>query len=106
MYFGITGIVLSLIATGLIIYYKKQQQISNNLTDGDVQHLQDALLVLQKEFTQYQVDVSRKNKEIEDIITIKTKEQEKNLIKLNKDLPLVIRNVIGHIEFAKPLDKK
>ena len=34
------------------------------------------------------------------------KNQDKNFIKLKEGLPSIVRNVIGHIEFAKPLDKK
>ena len=98
---GIIGIVLGLIAIGLIFYFKKQQQISNDLIDGDVQHLQDALLALQKELTQHQVETSRKNKDLKDTFIIKTTEQEKKHTKLVKDLPFIIGKVVGQIEFAQ-----
>ena len=95
------GIILGLIAISLSIYFNKQQQINNNLIEGDVQHLQDALLALQKELTQYQVNTERKNKELEDAILIKAKEQDKNLTKLTKALPSIIGKVVGQIEFAQ-----
>ena len=101
MAFEIIGIVLGLIAISLSIYFNKQQQINNNLIEGDVQHLQDALLALQKELTQYQVNTERKNKELEDAILIKAKEQDKNLTKLTKALPSIIGKVVGQIEFAQ-----
>ena len=101
MILEITGIVLGLIAISLSIYFYKQQQISDNLIDGDVQHLQDALLALQQEFTQYQVDTARKIKELEDAIVIKAKEQDKNIVKLTKELPTVIGRVVSQIEFSQ-----
>ena len=101
MYLGIIAISLSLISIGLIFYFKKNQQISNNLTEGDMQHLQNSLLALQKEFTQYQVDTARKTKELEDAIVIKAKEQDKNMVKLTKELPTVIGRVVSQIEFSQ-----
>ena len=101
MILEIIGIVLGITAISLSIYFYKQQQINNNLIEGDVQHFQDALLVLQQEFTQYQVDVARKTKELEDTIAIKTKEQNKNMVKLTKELPTVIGKVVSQIEFSQ-----
>jgi len=99
----IIGLSLSFVAIGVLYYLGHQQNI----------HLQKkhdklgvSLLALQKEFTQYQVNTNRTNKELNDAIIIKAKEQDKNLNKLAKELPLIIRKVVGHIEFAKPLDKQ
>ena len=107
------GIVMGIIALGLTFYFNKQQRISNDLTDGDVQHLQDALLALQKEFTQYQVDQKRideketAKKEIRfDNIARSIKKNEGAIYSVNKRLPEEIRKTISHIEFARPLDKK
>ena len=39
-------------------------------------------------------------------LNLKTNSSFREVDKLKKNLPLTIRKVIGHIEFAKPLDKK
>ena len=109
----ITGIVLGLIAISLSIYFYKQQQISNSLIDGDVQHLQDALLALQKEFTQYQIDQARQSekeiakKEIRfDHVAKLIKKNEDAIYSINKTLPNKIGQIVSQIEFGKPINKK
>jgi hypothetical protein len=109
----IIGIVLGLIAISLSIYFYKQQQISNSLIDGDVQHLQDALLALQKEFTQYQVDQARQSeketakKEIRfDHVAKSIKKNEDAIYSINKTLPNKIGQIVSQIEFGKPINKK
>ena len=105
----IVGLSLSIIAIGILYYLNnelKKRLESNN----------KALLTLHKEFTQYQVtekrhweketakreirfdNIARSIKKNEDFISIVNQK--------HKDLPETIRNVIGHIEFARPLDKK
>ena len=37
-------------------------------------------------------------------LEIKINSAERRMDKMNKSLPSVIRNVVGHIEFAQPLD--
>ena len=59
-----------------------------------------------KDFISYQVDTDRKINELEKQLEIKAKQLERNQTKLVKDLPTSIRKVIGHIEFARPLDNK
>ena len=59
-----------------------------------------------EDFTNYQIDTDRKISELEKAITVKSKEQDRNITKLTESLPTIIRNVIGHIEFAQPLDRK
>ena len=109
----IIGIVLGLIAISLSIYFYKQQQISNSLIDGDVQHLQDALLALQKEFTQYQVDQARQSeketakKEIRfDHVAKSIKKNEDAIYSINKTLPNKIGQIVSQIEFGKPINKR
>ena len=108
MYLEITGIVLGLIAIGLIIYFNKQQKINNDLIEGDVQHIQDALLVLQKEFTRYQVDQEKHSRdditsrEIRfDRVAKSIQKNEDKIYALRKELPSIIGTVVGQIEFAQ-----
>ena len=103
------GLSLSICALGVLFYFNKQLKRKLEGTNK-------ALLVLQKEFTQYQVDENRvREKDIarmeirHDNIAKSIKKNEDFISTVNqkhKDLPQTIRNVIGHIEFARPLDKK
>ena len=106
MILSIIGIVIGLVAIILVFHTKKDQEITNDLVDSDVSQNTHALLALQQEFTQYQVDTERKISELEKAVEIKAKNTDRQLNRLTKNLPVVIRNVVGHIEFAKPLDKK
>ena len=58
-----------------------------------------------EDFTNYQVKCDRELSKLEKELEIKTKQLERSQTKLKKDLPTDIRKVIGHIEFARPLDK-
>ena len=102
----IMGIVIGLIAIGLFIWFRKDQNMTNDLTDSDVRSMENCYKALMEDFTNYQVDSERKIAELEKQLEIKTNSAERRMDKMNKSLPSVIRNVVGHIEFAKPLDKK
>tara|TARA_R100001591_G_scaffold60967_1_gene70528 strand:- start:22 stop:351 length:330 start_codon:yes stop_codon:yes gene_type:complete len=105
----IIGLSLSFIAIGILYYL-------NNELNKKLKNNNRALLALQKEFTQYQVDERRvKEKDIakmeirHDNIARSIKKNEDFISAVNqkhKDLPDTIRKIIGHIEFARPLDKK
>ena len=105
----IIGLSLSFIAIGFLFYFNRQlkRTLKNN---------NRALLALQEEFTQYQVSEKRSHEKAtarmeirHDNIARAIKKNEDFISTVNqkhKDLPDTIRKVIGHIEFAKPLDKK
>ena len=103
---SIIGIVLGVIAIGLFVWSRKDQDMTNELTDSDVRAMENCYKALMEDFTNYQVDSERKIAELEKQLEIKTNSAERRMDKMNKSLPSVIRNVVGHIEFAKPLDKK
>jgi len=102
----IIGLSLSIIAIGVLYYLNnelKKRLESNNR----------ALLALHKEFTQYQVNEKRSNeketakREIRfDNVARSIKKNEQLINVINQTLPEKIRKIIGHIEFARPLDKK
>ena len=102
---SVIGIVLGVIAIGLFIWLKKDQQMSNDLHEAELNHTHQGMNALMKDFNNYQVETDRKIAELEKQLEIKTKQLERSQTKLVKDLPKDIRNVIGHIEFARPLDK-
>ena len=105
----IIGLSLSFIAIGFLFYFNRQLKRMLKLNNK-------ALLALQEEFTQYQVSEKRSHEKAtarmeirHDNIARAIKKNEDFISTVNqkhKDLPQTIRNVIGHIEFAKPLDKK
>ena len=98
---SIIGIVLGVIAIGLFIWLKKDQQMSNILHEGDLIAAKHAYEALMGDFNNYQIETDRKIAELEKQLEIKTKQLERKQTKLIKDLPTTIRNVIGHIEFSQ-----
>ena len=126
MILSIIGIVIGLVAIGLFIWLKNEQEMTTDLTDSDVRSMENCYKALMEDFTNYQVETDREitelkkqleievkgmGRDIEKIkkdlpIEIKDKNTDRQILKLTKELPNVIRNVVGHIEFAKPLDKK
>ena len=106
MILSIIGIVLGVIAIGLFIWLKKDQDMTNDLIDSDVKTVENCYKALMEDFTNYQVETDRKIAELEKQLKIEVNGTGRTIEKLKKDLPSVIRNVVGHIEFAKPLDRK
>jgi len=105
----IIGLSLSICAIGVLYYlnYQLEKKLERN---------NKALLALHKEFTQYQISEKRSYEkqtaklEIRfDNVARAIKKNEDFINAVNqkhKDLPNIIRKVIGHIEFAKPINKK
>ena len=102
---AIIGIVLGVIALGLIYWLRKEQQMDNGLHAAELEHTHQGMTAMMDNFNKYQVETDRKITELEKQLEIKTKQLERSQTKLVKDLPKDIRKVIGHIEFARPLDK-
>ena len=103
---AITGIVLGVTAIGLFIWLRKQQQMDNGLHAAELDHTHHGMNAMMDDFNNYQVETDRKIAELEKQLEIKTKQLERSQAKFKKDLPIDIRKVIGHIEFARPLDNK
>ena len=101
----IIGIILGVIALGLIFYFRKEQQKHNEWLYGEAEAAEHGYTALMKDFTNYQVKCDRELSKLEKQLEIKAKQLERSQTKLVKDLPKDIRKVIGHIEFARPLDK-
>ena len=104
------GLSLSFVIIGVIFYlgYQKSKKLQNQLTKSNL-----ALLALQKEFTQYQVDESRlrekntaKMEIRHDNIAKSIKKNEDSIYIINKTLPENIMRVVSQIEFAKPTNRK
>ena len=98
---AIIGIVLGVVALGLIYWLRKDQQMDNGLHAAEVDHIHQGMNALMNDFNHYQVKTDRKITELEKQLEIKTKQLERSQTKLVKDLPKDIRKVIGHIEFSQ-----
>ena len=101
----IIGLSLSFIAIGVLFYlgYQKNKQIENRLNNSN-----KALLALQKEFTQYQVDERRvKGKDTarmeirHDNIAKSIQKNEDRIYLINKTLPNKIGEIVSQVEFAQ-----
>ena len=102
----IIGLSLSFIAIGVLYYLNhqlKKRLESNNR----------ALLALQEEFTQYQIDHDKRTRdditfrEIRfDRVAKSIQKNEDAIYGVNKKLPEKIMNIVSQIEFAKPINKR
>jgi hypothetical protein len=99
------GIIIGLIAIGLIFYFKKEQQLDNIKIKTSMANTEKSLIALQEEFTKYQVKTERKIADLEKSLIVKTKEHDRQIIKLTESLPSIIKKIIGHIEFARPMNR-
>ena len=97
----IIGLSLSFIAIGVLFYFNKQLK-------RKLERNNKALLALQQEFTQYQVDERRvKEKNVarmeirHDNIAKSIKKNEQLIDVVNKRLPDEIKKCIKHIELSK-----
>ena len=102
----VIGIVLGVIALGLIYWLRKEQQMNNGLHVAELDHTHHGMNAMMDDFNNYQVETDRKITHLEKQLEIKSKESERKIMRLTSELPKVIRNVVGHIEFTRPLDKK
>ena len=98
---SIIGIILGVIAIGLIIWLKNDQKMTNSLHEGDLIAAKHAFESLMDDFTNYQIDTDRKIIEFEKDMEIKGKNIDRQMDNMNKSLPSVIGTVVGQIEFAQ-----
>ena len=98
---AIIGIVLGVVAIGLFIWLRKEQQMDNGLHAAEIDHTHQGMNALMNDFNNYQVETDRKIAELEKQLEIKATSLSRNHDKLKEDLPHIITKVIGHIEFAQ-----
>ena len=110
MILSIVGIVIGLIAIGLVFYFRKNQQIINVLHEGDLEAAKHAFEALMSDFNNYQITNERSiadlAKELE-MVRNKThqwdKAANKRMDQMNKSLPSIIGQVVGQIEFSQDI---
>ena len=105
MILNIISIIIGLTSIGLIFYFRKDQQLNNKTIKINMAKTDKSLIALQEEFTNYQVKTERRIEELEKALEIKFKNTDRQMNKLVKDLPSIIKKIIGHIEFAKPMNR-
>ena len=99
-------LILDIVAVKWFLRILNEQKSTNRMLEEEQRYHYQALLSLQKEFTDYQVNVQR---DLDNTIKASTKDinhLDRKINKINSELPSKIRKVVGHIEFAKPLDNK
>jgi uncharacterized protein YoxC len=100
-------IVIGLTTAAIKSHLKlKEQQISIDFLEGEAEAVEHGYNALMKDFNNYQVETDRKIAHLEKQLEIKDTSTNKKIDKIKKELPSIVRNVVGHIEFAQPLDKK
>ena len=97
----IIGIILSIIAIGLIFWFRKEQQQHNEWFYGETEASEHGYRALMEDFTNYQVETDRKIVELEKQLTTKTGASYRDIDKFRKELPSIIGKVVGQIEFAQ-----
>ena len=98
---AIAGIVIGLIAIGLFVWLRKDQNISNSLHEAELNHTHQGMKALMDDFNNYQVETDRKISELEKQLEINKNNTNKTIEQIHKGLPGKIRGVIGHIEFSQ-----
>ena len=99
----IIGIVLGIVAIGLFVWLRKEQQMNFNLHDGDIEAAKHAFNALMDDLNHYQIETDRKIVELEKQLEIKSKSQDKKMQKHLTELPSIIGRVVGQIEFAQDI---
>jgi len=100
---SIIGIILGVIAIGLFIWLRKEQQMDNGLHAAEVDHIHQGMNAMMNDFNNYQIETDRKIAELEKQLEIKNKSQNKKMEKHLKELPFIIGKVVGQIEFSQDI---
>jgi len=98
---AIIGIVLGVVAIGLFIWLRKEQQMDSDLHSIEVDHIHQGMNALMNDFNHYQVETDRKIAELEKIIKKNQLDQNRRMDKAQKELPSIIGRIAGQIEFAQ-----
>jgi len=101
-----TYVLIALVASSFIFEYWLLTKISK--IEKEKFRLQKALFALNQDLTTFQAGISRDTKSQKDELLVEMKRVQTKVDVVRRDiinsLPTQIRKVIGHIEFAKPLD--
>jgi hypothetical protein len=97
------GILLGIIAIGLIFWFRRNQQKTNELVNTYFDNCETGMNAMMDNFNKYQIETDRKIAELEKQLEIKSKSQDKKMEKHLKELPFIIGKVVGQIEFSQDM---
>jgi ATP-dependent 26S proteasome regulatory subunit len=100
---SVIGIILGVVAIGLFVWLRKEQQMDNGLHAAELDHTHHGMNAMMDNFNKYQVETDRKIAELEKQLEIKIKSQDKKMEKHLKELPFIIGKVVGQIEFSQDI---
>ena len=103
---SIIGIVLGVVAIGLFIWLNNLVKKITSLLEEELDNTHQGMNAIMDDFNSYQLNNDRTIAELKKQIEIKSQENERKIMRLTAELPVIIRKAVGHIEFAQPLDKK
>ena len=108
VYLALTGIVIGLIAIGLFVWLRKDQNMSNDLHEAELHHTHQGMKAMMNDFNNYQVETGRKITELEKNLEYQSNKlnkqsdsASKRMDQMNKSLPSIIGQVVGQIELAQ-----
>ena len=105
---AIISLILNVIAFGLIFWLKKEQKMNFDLHDGDIEAARHAYNALMEDFTNYQLEQGRYEREETakreirfDNIARSIRKNDSQISNLEKTLPDRIGTFISQVEFAQ-----
>ena len=98
---SIIGIVLGVIAIGLIFWFRKNQQKTNELVNIYFDNCETGMNAMMEDSNNYQVKTDRKIAELEKQLEIKTKQLDRKTDKVIKNLPTMVGKIVSQVEFAQ-----
>ena len=99
----IVGTLLGITAIGLIFWFRRNQQKTNELVNTYFDNCETGMNAMMDNFNKYQIETDRKIAELEKQLEIKNKSQDKRMEKHLKELPFIIGKVVGQIEFSQDM---
>jgi hypothetical protein len=106
VYIEIIHSAVTLGLVGYIYYLTKQQKQLTDFTSTELDIIKDNLEALIEDLNNHKNKTETEIKDLDKLLEYNSSIIDINFKKIVKDLPITIRKVIGHIEFARPLDKR
>jgi hypothetical protein len=106
VYIEIIHLIVTFSLVGYIYFLTKQQKQLTNFISTEIGIVNDSLEALMSDLNNYQIKNETKTKDLEKLVEYNHNSTNRRFERTIKDLPVTIRKVIGHIEFARPLDKR
>mgnify|MGYP003140154539 CR=1 FL=1 len=97
----IVGVLLGIIAIGLIFWFRRNQQKTNELVNTYFDNCETGMNAMMDNFNKYQIETDRKIAELEKQLEIKTKQVDRKTDKTIRNLPAMIGKIVSQIEFAQ-----